>query len=187
MDMVFNTSSIHRSHLQARRIRATGTQEELQFRSFSARSWLAHQAQRTLLQYLPRVLKVRWGKLLHCVFLFFALATNLLVSSQLVVGGSAVANTLTGIPTLAAIWLIPLGVACYVLVGGMRATLLADYTHTVGLLIIIFFFFFKVWVTSPEIGSASAMVKLLERSNDIHNNASSSPLTFRSLDGLVFE
>lgn len=132
------------------------------------------------------VLKVRWGKLLHCVFLFFALATNLLVSSQLVVGGSAVANTLTGIPTLAAIWLIPIGVACYVLVGGMRATLLADYTHTVGLLIIIFFFFFKVWVTSPEIGSASAMVKLLERSNDIHNNASSSPLTFRSLDGLVF-
>ncbi|SYW73776.1 probable DUR3 - Urea permease [Ustilago bromivora] len=46
------------------------------------------------------------------------------------VGGSAVASTLTGIPTLAAIWLIPLGVACYVLVGGMRATLFADYTHT---------------------------------------------------------
>lgn len=89
------------------------------------------------------VLKVRWGKLSHCIFLFFALATNLLVSSQLVVGGSAVASTLTGIPTLAAIWLIPLGVACYVLVGGMRATLLADYTHTVGLVIIIFYYFFQ--------------------------------------------
>ncbi|EST08814.2 Sodium/solute symporter [Kalmanozyma brasiliensis GHG001] len=132
------------------------------------------------------VLRVRWGKLHHCVLLFFALATNLLVSSQLVVGGSAVATTLTGIPTLAAIWLIPMGVACYVLVGGMRATLLADYTHTVGLLIIIFYFFFKVWVTSPEIGSVSAMVELLQKSNDIHGNASGTPLTFRSLDGLVF-
>ncbi|KAI3478190.1 hypothetical protein L1887_59919 [Cichorium endivia] len=89
------------------------------------------------------VLRVRWGKMLHCVLLFFSLATNLLVSSQLVVGGSAVASTLTGIPTMAAIWLIPLGVSVYVLVGGMRATLLADYTHTVGLLIIIFYFFFK--------------------------------------------
>lgn len=132
------------------------------------------------------VLKVRWGKFSHCIFLFFALATNLLVSSQLVVGGSAVASTLTGIPTLAAIWLIPLGVACYVLVGGMRATLLADYTHTVGLLIIILYFFFKVWCTSPTIGSVTEMVKLLQTSNTIHGNASGSPLTFRSLDGLVF-
>ncbi|SPO30684.1 probable DUR3 - Urea permease [Ustilago trichophora] len=132
------------------------------------------------------VLKVRWGKLSHCIFLFFALATNLLVSSQLVVGGSAVANTLTGIPILAAIWLIPLGVSCYVLVGGMRATLLADYTHTLGLLVIIFYFFFKVWVTSPEIGSVSDMVDLLKAANGIEGNASGSPLTFRSQDGLIF-
>ncbi|KAJ1021316.1 hypothetical protein NDA18_005555 [Ustilago nuda] len=132
------------------------------------------------------VLKVRWGKLSHCIFLFFALATNLLVSSQLVVGGSAVASALTGIPTMAAIWLIPLGVACYVLVGGMRATLLADYTHTLGLLIIIFYFFFKVWCTSPTIGSVTEMVKLLSTSNTIHGNAFGSPLTFRSTPGFVF-
>ncbi|GAC77629.1 urea transporter [Moesziomyces antarcticus T-34] len=132
------------------------------------------------------VLRVRWGKMVHCVLLFFSLATNLLVSSQLVVGGSAVASTLTGIPTMAAIWLIPLGVSVYVLVGGMRATLLADYTHTVGLLIIIFYFFFKVWVTSPEIGSVEEMVKLLKTSNGIQGNAGGSPLTFRSLEGLIF-
>ncbi|SOV03365.1 dur3 urea permease 3 (dur3-3) [Ustilago sp. UG-2017a] len=105
---------------------------------------------------------------------------------KLVVGGSAVASTLTGIPTLAAIWLIPLGVACYVLVGGMRATLLADYTHTVGLLIIIFYFFFKVWCTSTTIGSVTDMVKLLSTSNTIHGNAFGSPLTFRSRGGLLF-
>ncbi|CDR99935.1 hypothetical protein [Sporisorium scitamineum] len=106
------------------------------------------------------VLKVRWGKFSHLTFLFFALATNLLVSSQLVVGGSAVASTLTGIPTLAAIWLIPLGVACYVLVG--------------------------VWVTADEIGGVSGMVKLLAQSNDIKDNAGGSPLTWRSSGGLIF-
>lgn len=132
------------------------------------------------------VLKVRWGRFLHCVFLFFALATNLLVSSQLVVGGAAVANTLTGIPIMAAVWLIPLGVSCYVLVGGMRATLLADYSHTIGLLVIIFYFFFKVWVTSPEIGSVSEMVTLLSHSDVISGNAGGSPLTFRSSGALSF-
>ncbi|EPQ28482.1 uncharacterized protein PFL1_03785 [Pseudozyma flocculosa PF-1] len=132
------------------------------------------------------VLRVRWGKATHLTFLAFALVTNLLVSSQLVVGGSAVASTLTGIPTLAAIWLIPLSVACYVLVGGMRATLLADYTHTVGLLVIILFFFFKVWIASDQIDGFGGMVARLTASASIDGNAAGSPLTFRSTDGLVF-
>lgn len=132
------------------------------------------------------LLRVRWGKPTHCVFLFFALATNLLVSSQLVVGGAAVVNTLTGVPTLAAIWLIPIGVALYVLVGGMRATLLADYSHTVGLLVVIFFFFFKVWTTSDEIGSVADMVNLLHTSDSIADNAAGTPLTFRSTNGVIF-
>jgi Na+/proline symporter len=45
---------------------------------------------------------------------------------MLILGGSATVNTLTGMHTLAACYLIPLGVAIYVVVGGMRATLLCD-------------------------------------------------------------
>ena len=58
--------------------------------------------------------------------MFFGLATNLIVSSMLVLGGSATVTDLTGMSTVAACFLIPLGVAIYVAVGGMRSTLLCD-------------------------------------------------------------
>lgn len=74
----------------------------------------------------------------------FSLATNIIVSSMLILGGSATVTDLTGMSTLAvcdntsckicfltaiitqACFLIPLGVAIYVVVGGMRSTLLCD-------------------------------------------------------------
>ncbi|PWN53180.1 Na+/solute symporter [Violaceomyces palustris] len=132
------------------------------------------------------VLRVRWGKLLHIPFICFALATNLLVSAQLVLGGSAVVNDLTGVPIYAAVWLIPFGVAGYVCVGGMRATLLADYSHTVGLLVIILWFFFQVYCTSPKLGSLEKMVELLTDTPVVEGNAGGSYLTFRSTNGVVF-
>ena len=55
-----------------------------------------------------QIIKTRWGTGAHLSFMFFALATNALVSAQLLLGGSAVVNALTGIPTIAAIFLIPL-------------------------------------------------------------------------------
>jgi Na+/proline symporter len=45
---------------------------------------------------------------------------------MLILGGSATVTDLTGMSTIAACFLIPLGVAIYVVVGGMRATLLCD-------------------------------------------------------------
>jgi Na+/proline symporter len=50
--------------------------------------------------------------------------TNILVGSQLLLGGSAVVTSLTGMNVYAAIFLIPLGVVAYVLMGGLRATFL---------------------------------------------------------------
>lgn len=60
----------------------------------------------------------------HWVFIFFALLTNILVGSQLLLGGSAVVTSLTGMNVYAAIFLIPLGVCVYVVLGGLRATFL---------------------------------------------------------------
>jgi len=54
------------------------------------------------------------------------LATNIIVSSMLILGGSATVTDLSGMNTIAACFLIPVGVAIYVVVGGMRATLLCD-------------------------------------------------------------
>ncbi|TBU55536.1 urea transporter [Dichomitus squalens] len=135
------------------------------------------------------IVAARWGTVAHFVFMFFGLATNIIVSSMLILGGSATVNALTGMNTIAACFLIPLGVAIYVVVGGMRATLLCDYTHTSVLFAIIFVFIFTVYATSPKIGSFSAMHDLLAKASaeqPVAGNAGGSYLTIRSKNGLIF-
>lgn len=73
------------------------------------------------------IVYARYGKTTHIIFICFALATNILVASQLLLGGSAVVTALTGMNVYAAVWLIPLGVAVYVVLGGLRATFLCKY------------------------------------------------------------
>lgn len=70
------------------------------------------------------IVYTRYGAVTHVIFICFALATNILVASQLLLGGSAVVTALTGMNVYAACWLIPLGVALYVVLGGLRATFL---------------------------------------------------------------
>ncbi|KAI0746714.1 urea transporter [Daedaleopsis nitida] len=135
------------------------------------------------------IVAARWGTVAHLVFMFFGLATNIVVSSMLILGGSATVTALTGMNTVAACFLIPLGVAIYVVVGGMRATLLCDYTHTTVLFAIIFLFIFTVYATSEKIGSFSAMHALLTKAaadQPLAGNAHGSYLTMRSKDGLIF-
>lgn len=63
------------------------------------------------------VIRARYGTLPHLVFMAFGLVTNVLVSLMLIVGGSATVNALTGMHTIAAIYLLPVGV-----VGTWRTT-----------------------------------------------------------------
>ncbi|CAN0886203.1 Urea-proton symporter DUR3 [Linum grandiflorum] len=65
------------------------------------------------------------------VFLFFCFLTNIIFTVMLLLGGSAVVNALTGVNIYAASFLIPLGVIVYTLAGGLKATFLASYIHSV--------------------------------------------------------
>ena len=47
------------------------------------------------------IIYTRYGVAAHVVFIFFALLTNILVGSQLLLGGSAVVTSLTGEPLAA--------------------------------------------------------------------------------------
>jgi len=47
------------------------------------------------------IIATRWGTFAHIVFLFFGLATNVVVSSMLILGGSATVTDLTGMSTIA--------------------------------------------------------------------------------------
>ncbi|KAI2465437.1 Na+/solute symporter [Annulohypoxylon bovei var. microspora] len=135
------------------------------------------------------VIKARYGTIAHIVFMVFGLATNILVSLMLVVGGSATVNALTGMHTIAAIYLLPVGVIAYTMVGGLKATILTDWIHTFILLIIIIIFSLTAYASSEKLGSPSAVYDLLVEAafdHPVDGNAEGSYLTMRSKEGVIF-
>jgi Na+/proline symporter len=72
------------------------------------------------------VIKARYGVVAHSVYLTFGLMTNILVTAMLLCGGSAVASDLSGVPTAAACFLLPLGVVIYSKFVGVKAEKATD-------------------------------------------------------------
>lgn len=135
------------------------------------------------------VIKARYGVYTHLVFTVFGLMTNILVTAMLLTGGSAVVTSLTGMPTAAACFLLPVGVVMYTIFGGIKATFLTDYVHTVMLIIIIFIFAFTAYTTNVNLGSPSKVYDLLVEAGKRHpveGNAEGSYLTMRSREGAIF-
>ena len=135
------------------------------------------------------IIRARYGDGAHRVFLVFALMTNMIVTAMLLLGGAAVVNGLTGMDISLAAFLIPLGVMIYTLVGGLKATFVADYMHTIIIFSVILIFVATVYFISPVTGGIEGMYdKLVEaaRINPVEGNAAGAYLTMASVGGLIF-
>ncbi|KAK9007765.1 hypothetical protein V6N11_074683 [Hibiscus sabdariffa] len=150
------------------------------------------------------IVKARWGTATHIVFLTFCLMTNIIVTAMLLLGGSAVVNALTGVNIYAASFLIPLGVIVYTLAGGLKATFLASYIHSVIVHVVLVIFVYLVYTASDKLGSPSLIHRHLQEVASklrtceepmSHNGQSCGPiagnykgsyLTIMSSGGLVF-
>ncbi|KFY72952.1 hypothetical protein V499_06924 [Pseudogymnoascus sp. VKM F-103] len=137
---------------------------------------------------LLEIVRIRYGTVAHIVFMFLCLLNNLFAVANMLLGASAAINALTGIHTIAATFLVPVGVVLYTFVGGIKATFLTDYIHTFAILIIICFFTVKAF-TIPEIGSIGGLYDLVVSAALRHpptGNHGSTYLTMTSKDGLLF-
>ncbi|KAJ5719118.1 hypothetical protein N7493_007573 [Penicillium malachiteum] len=135
------------------------------------------------------VVRARYGTAVHIVFIVFCLMTNILVTAMLLTGGSAVMTSLTGVSTTAACYLLPIGVVLYTLFGGIKATFITDYMHTVVILVVIFLFAFSAYATNAELGSPGKVYDALVEAANRHpvaGNAEGSYLTMRSKEGGIF-
>ena len=135
------------------------------------------------------LIKARYGTSTHLVFTTFGLFTNILVTAMLLTGGASAFNALTGVNTVAACFLLPLGVMIYTMFGGIKATFLTDYVHTLMLLIIIIIFSLVTYASSTALGSPSAVYNLLvqaAKDHPVDGNAGGSYLTMRSTEGVIF-
>lgn len=91
-----------------------------------------------------QIVKARYGTPCFVLFTFYALACAHIVIGSLTLGASATINALTGANIYACNMLLPIGIAAYVLAGGLRATFLVDFLHTAILFVILFIFVFNV-------------------------------------------
>ncbi|OLL24303.1 putative urea active transporter 1 [Neolecta irregularis DAH-3] len=135
------------------------------------------------------VIRARYGIYGHAVYMIFGLLTNILVTAMLLTGGSAVITALTGMPTAIACFLLPVGVVVYTTFGGIKATFLTDYVHTLVILVIVIVFSVTVYVSSPLVGSPGEMWNLLQgasASHPVQGNSEGSYLTMKSHQGAIF-
>lgn len=107
------------------------------------------------------IIRARWGAAAHIVFLAFCFLTNIIVTAMLLLGGSAVVNALTGVNIYAASFLIPLGVIVYTIAGGLKATFLASYIHSVIVHLVLVVFVYLVYIASSELGSPKVVYEKL--------------------------
>ena len=135
------------------------------------------------------IIRARYGNGSHKIFLVFALMTNMIVTAMLLLGGSAVVNGLTGMDISLAAFLIPIGVMIYTLVGGLKATFVADYMHTIIIFVVILTFVAAVYVNTDITGGIEGMYEKLVQAAEIRpveGNAAGAFLTMASAGGLMF-
>lgn len=80
-------------------------------------------------------------------------------------------------------------VCIYVIAGGLRATFICDYSHTLILMVIILYFMFNAYATDSLIGSPTAMYNLLQQaavSRPVDGNQDGSYVTMKSNYALIF-
>jgi len=76
-----------------------------------------------------------------------------------------------------------------VILRGLRATFLCDYSHTLILMVIILYFTFNAYATSPLIGSPSEMYELLKQAavkRPVAGKSGGSYMTLKSNYALIF-
>ncbi|KAK9819508.1 hypothetical protein WJX74_001443 [Apatococcus lobatus] len=135
------------------------------------------------------IINARWGRRAHITFLVFCLMTNVIVSAMLILGGAAVMTALTGMNLYAACMLIPATVIIYTFHGGLIATFISAYLHTIIIYVVLCLFAFTVYARNETLGSPARVwenLQIKSRVDPIPSNMGGSYLTMFSKGGLIF-
>ncbi|KAK4617675.1 putative urea active transporter 1, partial [Fulvia fulva] len=133
-----------------------------------------------------QLVKVRYGTAAHLIFCTYSGVFQLIQTVNLLVGGSAVFSTMTGVNRDGCCFLLPIGVVIYTLAGGIKATFITDWVHTVIIYIVMLISIFVVYTSSSIVGSPGRMWTLLREAAALHpveGNAHGSYLTMKSVEG----
>ncbi|KAK8242177.1 urea active transporter [Phyllosticta capitalensis] len=137
---------------------------------------------------LLEIVRIRYGKLAHVIYMILCLLNNLIACANMLLGASAVITSMTGMHIIAATFLLPVGVALYTFVGGIKATFLTDYFHTFIIVIILCFFTSKAFSTDEvdSLGNLYELIKAAGARHPVADNHDGSYLTMASKGGILF-
>ncbi|KAK5702765.1 hypothetical protein LTR97_003711 [Elasticomyces elasticus] len=124
----------------------------------------------------------------HIVFIVYSTIYAIINCVNILVGGSAVFTALTGMSVIAGVWLLPVGVVIYTLTGGIKATILTDYSHTVIIYAMVLAGLFIVYTNSSLLGSPDIVYDRLRAAAKIApvvGNEGGEYLTMASQDGVL--
>lgn len=113
----------------------------------------------------------------HKLMMFFALMTNIIVTAMVILGGAIALNSLTGMNVYVAALLIPLTFTIYTMIGGLKASFIADYLNTVMIFVILTIFATVVYMKFGTTTIYEGLRALPE---------SQQMLTMASVPGLLF-
>lgn len=145
------------------------------------------------------IMKLRYGKYVHWLFILLNLINNIFGCGSMILAGSQLVTGMTGMHVVAAAILIPAGgtlsfkwtsrtetnhlmliVVTYTAVGGLKATFLTDFLHTLIALILLIYFSIAV-LTNEHIGGISGLYEKVKAADDyIEGNYQGSLLTMKS-------
>ncbi|XP_078667260.1 uncharacterized protein LOC144909083 [Branchiostoma floridae x Branchiostoma belcheri] len=139
-----------------------------------------------------QVIKARFGAKAHIVYCVFALLTNVLVTTMLMLGGIASMTSLVdGLTTEMAAICLAAVIGTYTLIGGLGATFYVSYFNTALIFAVLITILWKVYsdggsVHQNPLGDVRTVYDLLTCSSGPAGNQEQSYLTFFSTGGLMF-
>lgn len=120
---------------------------------------------------IVEIVKARFGKAAHCVYLFYSCGTNTIIASMLLLGCSQAFAHIADIHIVACAFLFPISVAAYTMLGGLKSTFLSDWIHTVIIYLVIICSVLICYTSSDLIGSTDRMWDLLQEVSLTHPSA----------------
>ncbi|EGW30630.1 urea transport protein [Spathaspora passalidarum NRRL Y-27907] len=137
------------------------------------------------------IVELRYGKAAHILYLFLGLTNNLISCSSMILAASGAISIIAGnLHIVASAMLIPFGVLLYTIVGGLKATFLTDFVHSLILLTILCYLNTSV-LTSEKVGGLDSLYDMLVNfeatgARYIEGNYQGSMLTGKSSGALFF-
>jgi len=82
-------------------------------------------------------IKARFDTKTHKLMVVFAIMTNIIVTTMIVLGGAIALHELTGMNLYLAAFLVPLAFTIYTYIGGLKGSIITDYLQAVGIYVVL--------------------------------------------------